>query len=59
LANLVAWSKDWQVLFNVEKCKVINMGYNNRHSEYFMNETKLKNVREEDLCVFISDDLKW
>ena len=29
LVNLAAWSNDWQMLFNVEKCKVMHMGYNN------------------------------
>ena len=29
LYNLCTWSKEWQMLFNVEKCKVIHMGYNN------------------------------
>jgi len=60
LANLAAWSNDWQMLFNVEKCKVMHMCYNNTCSEYFLNGTKLESVSEEkDLRVFISDDLKW
>jgi len=25
LVNLAAWSNDWQMLFNVEKCKVMHM----------------------------------
>jgi len=29
LANLAAWSIDWQMLLNVEKCKLMRMGYNN------------------------------
>jgi len=28
LNNLVSWSKEWQMLFNVEKCKVMHIGYN-------------------------------
>jgi len=35
--NLAAWSNDWQMLFNVEKCKVMHMGYNNTCPEYFLN----------------------
>ena len=27
---LVAWSEDSQMLFNVDKCKVMHMGYNNK-----------------------------
>jgi len=35
------------------------MGYNNKHSEYFMNETRLESMREEkDLDELISDDPK-
>jgi len=26
LCNLVSWSKEWQMLFYVEKCKVIHFG---------------------------------
>ena len=32
LYNLVSWSEDWQMLFNVEKCKVMHFGYNNPHA---------------------------
>ena len=36
------------MLFSVEKCKVMYMGYNDsQYSEYFMHETRLKSVREE------------
>ena len=60
LVNVAAWSNDWQMLVNVEKCKVMHMGYNNTCSEYLLNGTKLESVSEEkDLGVFISDDLKW
>ena len=29
LHNLVVWSNEWQMLFNIEKCKVMHLGYNN------------------------------
>ena len=35
------------MLFNVNKCKVMHMGYNNTCPEYFLNGTKLENVSEE------------
>jgi len=50
------------MLFNVDKCKVMHMGYNNTCPEYFLNGsgTKLESVSEEkDLGVIVSDDLKW
>ena len=28
LHTLVAWSKDWQMLFNTDKCKVLHFGFN-------------------------------
>ena len=62
LVNLAAWSSDWQMLFNVDKCKVMHMGYNNTCPEYFLNGSgrKLESVSEEkDLGVIVSDDLKW
>ena len=27
LQLLAEWSEDWQMLFNVEKCKVLHVGY--------------------------------
>jgi len=35
LCKLVSWSKEWQMLlFNVEKCKVMHLGYDNPHASY-------------------------
>jgi hypothetical protein len=31
LMNLCNWSKDWQMLFNFEQCKVMHVGYNNEN----------------------------
>ena len=45
--NLVAWSEDWQMLFNVDKCKVMHRGYNNRHFDYLMSSSTLESVNEE------------
>jgi len=48
------------MLFNVDKCKVMHMGYNNRHFDYLMSGSKLESVNEEkDLGVIVIDDLKW
>ena len=33
LSNLVARSTEWQMLFNIDKCKVMHMGYNNIQAE--------------------------
>jgi hypothetical protein len=29
LRNLCHWSQDWQMLFYVDKCKIMLIGYNN------------------------------
>jgi len=47
LSNLVAWFKEWQMLFNVEKCKVMHIGYNNVQVEYVVNDVKLERVADE------------
>jgi len=48
------------MLFNVDKCNVMHMGFNNTCPEYFLNGTKLESVSEEkDLGIIVSDDLKW
>ena len=52
--NLCQWSKDWQMLFNVEKCKVLHIGHNNAYCDYSMNGEILQSVTEET----VSNDLK-
>jgi len=60
LCNLASSSKERQMLSNVEKCKVMHFGYNNKKADYFMDGVNFKHVTEEkDLGVIISDDLKW
>ena len=57
--NLIRWSEDWQMLFNVDKCKVMHFGRSNETLDYYMNGSKLDKVTEEkDLGVWISRDLK-
>jgi len=48
------------MLFNIDKCKVMHLGFNNSHATYFIDGLQLQTVSEEkDLGVIISDDLKW
>ena len=50
----------WQMLFNADKCKVMHIGYNNSHADYFMNGNQLNTVSEKRVVgVVVSDDLKW
>ncbi|MCP3680870.1 MAG: hypothetical protein GY782_11710, partial [Gammaproteobacteria bacterium] len=59
LDKVYEWSQKWQMCFNIDKCKVLNVGSNNINSRYNMNSTVLDSVtKEKDLGVTISDDLK-
>ena len=59
IKNLCQWSKDWQMVFNVKKCKSLHIGYNNPNHDYIMDKEVLQSVSEEsDLGVIISSDLK-
>ena len=59
LEKLEKWSDDWQMLFNVDKCKVMHLGFNDKSDVYSMKGNRLEPVQEErDLGVVISKDLK-
>jgi ribonucleases P/MRP protein subunit RPP40 len=59
LTTLFQWSVDWQMLFNVEKCKVMHIGSNNLKVDYVLDGIKLGVIEEEkDLGVFLCSDFK-
>ena len=59
LNKLLSWSKEWQMLFNVEKCKVMHFGRRNVGYNYHLDSKSLDEVSEEkDLGVTITCDLK-
>jgi ribonuclease P/MRP protein subunit RPP40 len=59
LEKLVGRSKEWLMLFNVEKCKVMHIGFGNRRAKYMMDGVQLQEVHEEmDLGVLVQDNLK-
>ena len=59
LDRLSEWSGEWQMLFNVEKCKVMHIGKNNIKGEYTIADSILKVVHnEKDLGVIVQEDLK-
>ena len=59
LKKLGAWSKEWQMVFNADKCKVLQFGHNNEHVHYVMNDNILESVeKERDLGVIIQGNLK-
>ena len=60
LGRLGEWSEKWQMPFNVNKCKVMHIGYNNPNSRYNLLGNDIECVQQEkDLGVIISNDLKF
>ena len=45
--KLVEWSEDWQLSFNLDKCKVMHIGSKNKEQGYVMKGKDLKAVIEE------------
>ena len=59
LRKLYNWSEDWQMLFNLDKCKIMHFGYNNPNNIFLLGGPILETVDEEkDLGVMIRKDLK-
>jgi len=46
LKQLYDWSIDWQMLFNINKCKVLHFGYRNVHDIYSVGAEVLKEADE-------------
>ncbi len=52
-------ARDWQIKFNVEKCRGIHIGINNDNTKYLMSGVEPSvTITETDLGIMISDDLK-
>ena len=59
LNRLFSWSTDWQMIFNVEKCKIMHIGRSTKVYDYSLDGSILKEVAvEKDLGFMISKDLK-
>jgi len=59
LDSLCRWAGDWQMSFNVSKCKLMHVGKRNQSFDYVMEGQSLeKSSTEKDLSVFLSCDLK-
>jgi len=60
LSTLLSWSVDWQMLFNIEKCKVMHFGH--KRILYLIISWKVdiwkKVTEEKDLGIVVSNDLK-
>ena len=56
LDNIFNWSVEWQMLFNMDKCKVIHLGKNNRGTRIRGTEL-IKSESEKYLGVYIHHTL--
>ena len=59
LERLYRWSTEWQMLFNITKCKVLHFGRNNANQIYYLNGIRLEECdSERDLGVETMSNLK-
>ena len=47
LRLLYKWSVDWQMLFNLDKCRIMHFGYNNPMHTFLLSGQILETVSEE------------
>ena len=60
LDKLFAWSKKWEMKFNINKCGALHIGKINFKFQYQMNDGWVKLINEKkDLGVITSKDLKF
>ena len=59
--NLITvWCEEWLLPLNCNKCAVLNIGKNNPHNYYYINNMQLTNVdTHNDLGVIINSTLSW
>ena len=56
----MAWTNDWQMNFNSEKCKVLHLGKNNPKHVYNMDGNPLmEDIVEKNLGIYVDNDLKF
>jgi ribonuclease P/MRP protein subunit RPP40 len=59
LDDLCEWANIWGMEFNVKRCKVMHLGYNNTGHIYTMNNQQLEVTADErDIGVSMSQNLK-
>ena len=49
LKKLGAWSKEWQLVFNADRCKVLHFGHNNGQVHYVMDGNILNLLRKNGI----------
>ena len=57
--NLAEWAKEWDMSFNIKKCKIIHVGHGNPNYSYTMNGSQIESASEEkDLGVVVEASMK-
>ena len=60
LQELHKWAEKWKMSFNVNKCKIMHLGYGNAKHDYSLDGTVLsETTAEKDLGVLIDNELKF
>ena len=60
LNNLFKWTANWQLPFNIDKCKLMHYGSGNQHFSYYLNNRHIDtDSKEKDLGVTFDDSLKF
>ena len=60
LNELHEWAVKWKMSFNVDKCKIMHLGYGNMKHEYNLNGSILAETKEErDLGVLVDNELNF
>ena len=60
LQELHKWADKWKMSFNVNKCKIMHLGYGNAKHDYSLDGTVLsETTAEKDLGVLIDNELKF
>ena len=56
---MMEWGREWEMVFNVDKCKVLHLGRSNQRYEYRLGDVAMKEADEEkDLGVWFDTSFK-
>ena len=59
LKKIEDWSEKWQMPFNIDKCKVLHIGFKNKEVKYELFGREVESCEmERDLGVIITNDTK-
>ena len=47
LHRMYKWSEDWQMMFNIDKCKCLHIGHGNSRTTYQLGGTEVPTATQE------------